>query len=136
MDARPGDEGNEGNESDGGYEIAQDWLEPSRDALIQGSLRIGIAVSGGVDSMALAWLCASLARSRPRENQGRFEFHAFIVNHNARKESTLEAINTRKRLYHQIGTKSAFILVAHPLSLSRSTLNHQIAELASWSLSN
>jgi len=46
---------------------------------------IGIAVSGGVDSMALAWLTKSLAEA---ENM---KVHAFIVDHGARPESAEEA---------------------------------------------
>lgn len=47
--------------------------------------RIGIAVSGGIDSMALAWLTRSLAAA---ENM---EVHAFIVDHGARPECAEEA---------------------------------------------
>jgi tRNA(Ile)-lysidine synthetase-like protein len=45
----------------------------------------GIAVSGGIDSMALAWLTRSLAAA---ENM---EVHAFIVDHGARPECAEEA---------------------------------------------
>ena len=43
---------------------------------------IGLAISGGVDSMALAALCAKISQ---------FKFHAFVVDHGARNGSELEA---------------------------------------------
>jgi len=48
---------------------------------------IAIAVSGGVDSMALAYLCRKLQEEQP----SRFHFKAFVVNHMARENSTEEA---------------------------------------------
>jgi len=48
---------------------------------------IAIAVSGGVDSMALAYLCKKLREHNP----GHFHFKAFVVNHMARQNSTEEA---------------------------------------------
>jgi tRNA(Ile)-lysidine synthase len=48
---------------------------------------IGLAVSGGVDSMALATLCKKLFESQ-HEN---VELKAFIVDHKIRRESTMEA---------------------------------------------
>ncbi|CAG8084138.1 unnamed protein product [Penicillium salamii] len=51
--------------------------------------RFGIAVSGGADSMALAYLCKQLERSS--EISGAISFTAFVVDHRARQESTIEA---------------------------------------------
>ncbi|KAJ6081219.1 hypothetical protein N7499_006093 [Penicillium canescens] len=51
--------------------------------------RIGIAVSGGADSMALAYLCKQLERSP--EVAGAISVTAFVVDHRARPESTDEA---------------------------------------------
>lgn len=49
----------------------------------------GIAVSGGADSMALAYLCKQLERSP--EISGAISLTAFVVDHLARPESTIEA---------------------------------------------
>ncbi|EED23265.1 PP-loop family protein [Talaromyces stipitatus ATCC 10500] len=50
--------------------------------------RIGIAVSGGPDSMALAYLCKQLQVTRPELE---LEMKAFVVDHKFREESTEEA---------------------------------------------
>lgn len=60
----------------------------------------GIAVSGGVDSMALATLCQALAKARP---QYRLLFKAYIVDHAARAESAREA-STVAGLLQDFGT--------------------------------
>ncbi|KAJ5120628.1 uncharacterized protein N7515_010016 [Penicillium bovifimosum] len=49
----------------------------------------GIAVSGGADSMALAYLCKQLERSS--DIAGAISVTALVVDHRARPESTLEA---------------------------------------------
>lgn len=60
----------------------------------------GIAVSGGVDSMALAWLCSRLVEERKQLTPGRLcQFHAFIVDHKAREGSSDEARITKQRLH-------------------------------------
>ncbi|KAJ5563557.1 hypothetical protein N7535_008721 [Penicillium sp. DV-2018c] len=51
--------------------------------------RFGIAVSGGADSMALAYLCKQLERSS--DVAGAVSVTALVVDHRARPESTLEA---------------------------------------------
>ncbi|OQE83107.1 hypothetical protein PENNAL_c0034G11315 [Penicillium nalgiovense] len=51
--------------------------------------RFGIAVSGGGDSMALAYLCKQLERSS--DVTGAISVTAFVVDHRARPESTIEA---------------------------------------------
>ncbi|KAI2789795.1 hypothetical protein POX_d05293 [Penicillium oxalicum] len=50
--------------------------------------RLGLAVSGGADSMALAFLCRQLERSGLL---GRISVTAFVVDHRARVESSQEA---------------------------------------------
>ena len=49
----------------------------------------GIAVSGGADSMALAYLCKQLERSS--DLSGATSVTAFVVDHRARPESAEEA---------------------------------------------
>ena len=49
---------------------------------------IGIAVSGGADSMALAYLCKQLQVTKPELN---LVVKAFIIDHKAREESSEEA---------------------------------------------
>ena len=51
-------------------------------------LNTGLAVSGGVDSMALARLCRDF---RPTSRHEEIEFRPFIVDHKARPGSTEEA---------------------------------------------
>ena len=58
--------------------------------------QLGIAVSGGVDSMALAALCVNL-KARKRKTF-RPVFHAFIVDHKARPGSHEEAATVASRL--------------------------------------
>lgn len=56
----------------------------------------GIAVSGGVDSMALATLCVKL-NENPNHHM-RPRFRAFVVDHQARPESDREAVTVAKHL--------------------------------------
>lgn len=48
---------------------------------------LGLAISGGVDSMALATLCSQLQKAEPR----RVSFHGFVVDHGLREGSRAEA---------------------------------------------
>lgn len=48
----------------------------------------GLAISGGADSMALAYLCRQLELSAESKV---LTFTAFVVDHRARKESSWEA---------------------------------------------
>ncbi|KAJ5468902.1 hypothetical protein N7475_006654 [Penicillium sp. IBT 31633x] len=57
--------------------------------ILQLPRRFGIAVSGGADSMALAYLCKQLECSS--DVAGAISVTAFVVDHRARPESTLEA---------------------------------------------
>lgn len=67
-------------------------------------LKVGLAISGGVDSMALAALCSQLQRPpipvndfhEPRSQVGRLpdlNFQAFVVDHDVRSGSDVEAQN-------------------------------------------
>ncbi|KAE8149325.1 PP-loop family-domain-containing protein [Aspergillus avenaceus] len=61
--------------------------------------RLGLAVSGGADSMALAYLSKNWERSRPNE----ISITAFVVDHKAREESTREANTVAKWLGDMVG---------------------------------
>ncbi len=54
----------------------------------------GLAISGGVDSMALAHLCHGIEK----EGLLRVEFQAFVVDHGARQGSSLEASTVVSKL--------------------------------------
>ena len=61
---------------------------------------IGLAVSGGADSTALAVLCHALTREHRHQRKPHLavKFKAFIVDHNAREGSSKEAERVRGRL--------------------------------------
>ncbi|KAI9744914.1 MAG: hypothetical protein M1818_001840 [Claussenomyces sp. TS43310] len=60
------------------------------DASRRNGTTIGLAISGGVDSMALALLCSKLPKwEAPRP--AKLSFHAFVVDHGARQGSGEEA---------------------------------------------
>ncbi|MCJ1472511.1 hypothetical protein MMC13_001159 [Lambiella insularis] len=59
---------------------------------------LGLAVSGGVDSMALAYLCRQIQLQEELKENGKLELHAFVVDHKARRESTTEAMLVSQRL--------------------------------------
>jgi tRNA(Ile)-lysidine synthase len=64
-----------------------------------GERKIGLAISGGVDSMALAYMCSKLQKQKAAGGQaGRPQFQAFIVDHAAREGSDTEAKAVAKRL--------------------------------------
>jgi 3'-phosphoadenosine 5'-phosphosulfate sulfotransferase (PAPS reductase)/FAD synthetase len=66
--------------------------------LLWSSLRSsGIAVSGGVDSMALAAMCREYLPA------DKVELHAFVVDHGLRITSTMEAIKTHQTLVSKLG---------------------------------
>lgn len=74
------------------------WIRLIGRAPLPKKLMIGIAVSGGVDSMALAALCIGLTRY-PRAKQGfDFSFHPLIIDHKAREGSSKEVERVRNRL--------------------------------------
>ncbi|KAG8210902.1 hypothetical protein GTR04_1697 [Trichophyton interdigitale] len=57
--------------------------------------RIGLAVSGGSDSMALAYLCSQLVTQNLMPG---LEVKAYIVDHKYRPESSQEAQSVAKRV--------------------------------------
>ncbi|KAK6822093.1 hypothetical protein RU639_006750 [Aspergillus parasiticus] len=73
--------------------------------------RLGLAVSGGADSMALAYLSKQWERSRPNN----ISVTAFVVDHKAREESTREA-NTVSQWLQDIGIKSEILELTWPES--------------------
>ena len=77
-----------------------------------------MAISGGVDSMALAALCADLKCHIPAAQAHQFEFTAFIVDHKARDESTTETVATQREL-RRMGT-------GHHLNFVRNDLTRKV----------
>lgn len=65
--------------------------------------RMGIALSGGSDSMALAFLCHEYQK---RHLQPRTSFTAFIVDHGARPESHVEAHKVRNMVLAKLGAST------------------------------
>ena len=63
---------------------------------------LGLAISGGVDSMALAYLCSAM-RGMPYASI--IDFTGFVVDHKLRDGSTEEAQKVRDSLA-QLGTLS------------------------------
>lgn len=53
-------------------------------------ISLGLAISGGVDSMALAFLCSSMRETLSATN--RVNFRAFVVDHGVRDGSDVEAL--------------------------------------------
>lgn len=64
---------------------------------------LGIAVSGGVDSMALTSLCADLTSYPPAKRYFDFQFKPLIIDHKAREGSSEEVERVRKRI-RRMGT--------------------------------
>ena len=84
---------------------------------------IGIAVSGGVDSMALARLCAELKKLPKELQRWNFRFTAFIVDHRARPNSSNEACFVRNQL-QSWGIQWLSIVLVGALTRDRSTYRH------------
>ncbi|GME50917.1 Pp-loop family protein [Neofusicoccum parvum] len=63
------------------------------------SPRLGLAISGGVDSMALATLCADLSEEINEDDDGD-TFTAFVVDHQLRRGSSEEALAVQENLYN------------------------------------
>ncbi|KHJ33715.1 putative pp-loop family protein [Erysiphe necator] len=59
--------------------------------------KMGLAISGGVDSMALAFLCSNL-QLYELPNYRRLKFHGFIIDHGVREGSEREALSVAKIL--------------------------------------
>ncbi|MCJ1386841.1 hypothetical protein MMC17_009969 [Xylographa soralifera] len=78
------------------YTALCDAWRPRNEGTVQ---TLGLAISGGVDSMALAYLCQSMKRLDTVDRDGlKFRFRAFVVDHKARDGSTDEANLVMKRL--------------------------------------
>ena len=67
-----------------------------------------LAISGGVDSMALAGLCAEAckAQASTTDSQIKLSFTPLIVDHRLRPQSTNEAELVSKRVEKLLGTMS------------------------------
>ncbi|MCJ1316183.1 hypothetical protein MMC15_001503 [Xylographa vitiligo] len=75
---------------------------------------LGLAVSGGVDSMALAYLCQSMKELDTIDRDGlNFCLTAYVVDHRARDGSTDEANLVVKRL-RRLGVKSRVLELDWP----------------------
>ena len=68
---------------------------------------LGLALSGGVDSMALATLCRGLQCEARVRKQFEFSFEAFIVDHRARKGSSEETQVVSTRVSKLLGLQGA-----------------------------
>ncbi|MFY9287550.1 MAG: tRNA lysidine(34) synthetase TilS [Alphaproteobacteria bacterium] len=85
---------------------------------------LGLAVSGGPDSMALAWSAKQWAKDRG------VTLHALIVDHNLRLESASEAAETQKNL-SLLGIKSEVLRWEHAPIVARL---HSTARTARYKL--
>ncbi|KAL1879098.1 hypothetical protein VTK73DRAFT_7322 [Phialemonium thermophilum] len=90
---------------------------PPRFPYARGSLHrhVGLAVSGGVDSMALAYLCSQIRRWDPWvkiSDNPVSKFMAFVIDHKLREGSSAEARAVKKVLTEKMGLK-ADILPLH-----------------------
>ncbi|KAL4887481.1 PP-loop family-domain-containing protein [Aspergillus karnatakaensis] len=111
--------------------LQRTWLESRR--FRQGRAtsglprRLGLAISGGADSMALAYLCRQWEKQTQSHIQGqaqsqdeheKISITAFVVDHKARKESTDEA-NTVAGWLREMGLKTCILPLEWPdLSIS------------------
>ncbi|KAI9794398.1 MAG: hypothetical protein M1816_005467 [Peltula sp. TS41687] len=71
---------------------------------------VGLAISGGVDSMALATLCTELSTANPTLG---LQFKALIVDHSVRKESASEALKITSVL-ETMGISSKILRLTWP----------------------
>ncbi|KAK0109788.1 hypothetical protein ONS95_002462 [Cadophora gregata] len=81
---------------------------------------IGLAISGGVDSMALAFLCSSMKERLSVENRV-VDFRAFVVDHGVRDGSDIEAQAVSKSLEKR-GIPTQVLKLEWPSSLHTSGL--------------
>ncbi|KAH0545590.1 hypothetical protein FGG08_000421 [Glutinoglossum americanum] len=84
-------------------------LPKDRMILMYAMLNTGLAISGGVDSMALATLCKGFY---PTPRYERINFRPFVVDHKARRGSTEEARGVVSAL-KMLGFWNAKILTVH-----------------------
>ncbi|KAL4890204.1 hypothetical protein BDV59DRAFT_209836 [Aspergillus ambiguus] len=93
------------------------WLEArhswaGRSSQIRLPRRLGLAVSGGADSMALAYLCKQWEQTQHNAD-GDLSVTAFVVDHKAREESSREALMVSNFL-QDIGVKSQILELSWP----------------------
>ncbi|KKY16265.1 putative pp-loop family protein [Diplodia seriata] len=86
------------------------------------SPRLGLAVSGGVDSMALATLCADLS-GEVSDDDDADVFTAFIVDHQLRSGSSEEAWEVREKLY-KLGIAAEVLQVQWPEGTNTKSLTN------------
>ncbi|KAI9376341.1 hypothetical protein BJX61DRAFT_530896 [Aspergillus egyptiacus] len=88
--------------------------------------RLGLAVSGGADSMALAYLCKQWEEYHSRrdidnaQDRSDISVTAFVVDHKARQESTQEA-NTVANWLRELGIKTRILPLTWPGEISSIT---------------
>ncbi|GKZ37089.1 hypothetical protein AbraIFM66950_008480 [Aspergillus brasiliensis] len=75
--------------------------------------RLGLAISGGADSMALAYLCKQWERTQTQTSDDTISVTAFVVDHKAREESTREA-NMVAGWLDEIGLQTQIIPLTWP----------------------
>lgn len=85
---------------------------------------LGLAISGGVDSMALAALCAQMQsgafnsiQSDYLEEKERFKFRAFVVDHGVRSGSAIEA-QAVAQVLEKRGIQVIYLYLLHKASKS------------------
>ncbi|KAH4341341.1 tRNA(Ile)-2-lysyl-cytidine synthase [Parastagonospora nodorum] len=96
------------------FEDALEAVLPRRWAMRRGDSQkassLGFAISGGVDSMALASIYARAQKADASLPQG----HGFIVDHKVRPESTEEAAWVAEQLRSKFGMKSSILTLTWP----------------------
>ncbi|EXJ74789.1 uncharacterized protein A1O5_01484 [Cladophialophora psammophila CBS 110553] len=88
------------------------WEKQGLERDLRRPVPIGVCVSGGPDSMALAYLLNQISAVPGKHNIAVQPF-AFIVNHNARKESTGEANYVQSQLC-RLGVESRILEIQWP----------------------
>ncbi|MCJ1391821.1 hypothetical protein MMC18_004688 [Xylographa bjoerkii] len=83
---------------------------------------LGLAISGGVDSMALAYLCQSMKELDTEDRDGlKFSFRAYVVDHRARDGSAEEAMLVVNRI-RGLGVESRVLKMKWPEELNPSEI--------------
>ncbi|KAK5658620.1 hypothetical protein OQA88_2013 [Cercophora sp. LCS_1] len=95
------------------YDAVQATCLPRFPLARRGAQRpVALAISGGVDSMALAYLCSQYIRSKPNvtisDNAVKL-FHAYVVDHGMRDGSGQEARDVENCLMKKLGMKATIL---------------------------